>query len=258
MPPGEIQSKAGTTGHEMASAATMDDSSLTDTGAVRPPAVEVKEIGRRDPNGDGWLIRDMSFVVNPGDRMAVLGPTGAGKTVLLRALSLLDPLDAGSIYWRARAIRDDDVPAYRTQVLYLHQRPALFEGSVEDNLRHPFTLRAHHGKRFDRGRAVELLNNLRRPATFLAKSSRDLSGGEAQIVALLRAIQLDPAILLLDEPTASLDSTTAGDVERLLDLWFAAGQGMRSLIWVSHDVGQAGRVTDRRLRMRAGRLESED
>jgi putative ABC transport system ATP-binding protein len=242
----------------MASAAIVEASWTIGPRAARPSAVEVREIGRLSPKDESWLIRDVSFVVNPGDRLSVFGPTGAGKTVLLRALSLLDPLDTGSIHWRSRAVRGDAVPAYRSQVLYLHQRPALFDGSVEDNLRHPFTLRAHHGRRFDRERAVELLDNLGRPASFLANSSRDLSGGEAQIVALLRAVQLDPAILLLDEPTASLDNGTARDVEGLIDLWFAAGHRGRSLVWVSHDAGQADRVASRRLSMRAGRLESED
>ena len=75
---------------------------------------------------------------------------------------------------------------------------------------------------------LELLDALARPAAFLGRSSRDLSGGEAQIVALVRAIQLDPAVLLLDEPTASLDQVTAGAVEGLLDRWFAAGAGRRA------------------------------
>jgi putative ABC transport system ATP-binding protein len=220
--------------------------------------VEAKGIGRRDPKGEGWLIRDVSLAIHPGDRLAVLGPTGAGKTVLLRALALLDPLDTGSIQWRGQAVRSDAVPGYRAQVVYLHQRPALFEGSVEDNLRHPWTLRAHRGHRFDRERAVEFLESLGRPTSFLEKSSRDLSGGEAQVVAMLRAVQLDPAVLLLDEPTASLDKATAGDIEEWLDRWFAAGRGGRSLVWVSHDLDQAGRVADRRLHMRAGRLERED
>ena len=228
--------------------------------AAGPPtstAIEVRGIGRRDPGGDNWLIRDVSFVVNAGQRLAILGPTGAGKTVLLRALALLDPLDAGSIHWRGRAVQGEGVPAYRAQVIYLHQRPALLDGSVEQNLRHPFTLKTHQGRRFDRERVQELLESLGRDATFLGKSSRDLSGGEAQIVALLRAVQLDPAVLLLDEPTASLDPVTAHAVEELLDAWFAAGQASRALVWVSHDFDQAHRVTSQRLSMRHGRLEAE-
>jgi putative ABC transport system ATP-binding protein len=228
-----------------------------DAGPTPPTAIEVRGIGRRDPEGEDWLIRDVSFVVNPGERLAVVGTTGAGKTVLLRALALLDPLHAGSISWQGRAVEGDAVPAYRRQVIYLHQRPALFVGSVEDNLRTPFTLKAHRGKRFDRDRVLELLDGLGRDAAFLGKSSRDLSGGEAQIVALLRAVQLDPAVLLLDEPTASLDNAPARAVEGLLDRWFAAGEGRRALVWVSHDLDQARRVTGRKLSMRSGRLGGE-
>lgn len=107
------------------------------TGVATPPvqpAIEVIGIGRRDPKTDGWLIRDVSFAVNSGERLGILGPSGAGKTVLLRALAILDPLDAGTILWKGQSVRGDAVPAFRKQVIYLHQRPSLFEGSVEENL----------------------------------------------------------------------------------------------------------------------------
>jgi putative ABC transport system ATP-binding protein len=170
---------------------------------------------------------------------------------------MLDPLDAGEIRWRGHAVPGGAVPSYRKQVIYLHQRPGLFEGNVEENLRHPFTLKSHRGMTFDRERVLGLLECLHRDVTFLGKSSRDLSGGEAQIVALLRAVQLGPAVLLLDEPTASLDQATARAVEGLLDQWLAAGHGGRALVWVSHDRDQARRVTGRCLYLRAGRLEPE-
>jgi putative ABC transport system ATP-binding protein len=225
---------------------------------VSRSALEVRGIGRRNPNDQSWLIRDVSLDVGHGERLGILGPTGAGKTVLLRAMARLDPLDAGSIHWQGHAIEGDAVPAYRAQIIYIHQRPALFEGTVDDNLRYPFTLKAHATKRFDRDSVVDFLERLGRSATFLEKLSRDLSGGEAQIVALLRAIQLDPAVLLLDEPTASLDPATARDLEVLIDRWFAADGGRRSLVWVSHDRDQAIRVTGRRLHMQSGRLELEE
>ena len=112
----------------------------------------------------------MSLAVNAGDRLGIVGPSGAGKTVLLRSLALLDPLDAGEIRWRGRSVRGDAVPVYRSLAIYLHQRPALFEGTVEDNLRYPFSLTVHRMGPFDRGRAVELLTLLGRDAAFLAKS----------------------------------------------------------------------------------------
>jgi putative ABC transport system ATP-binding protein len=214
----------------------------------------VINIGRRDPRSDGWLIRELSFAVNPGERLGVLGPSGAGKTVLLRALAMLDPLDAGAIRWNGRAIRGDAVPAYRKQVIYLHQRPALFDGTVEDNLRYPFTLKAHHETEFDRGRAIDFLASVGRDAGFLNKSSRDLSGGEGQIVAFARAIQLDPLVLLLDEPTAALDRPTAVGLEAVIDRWHAEQPGNRSLVWVGHDREQTLRMTTRRITLQAGRL----
>jgi putative ABC transport system ATP-binding protein len=222
-----------------------------------PAAIVISEIGRRDPRGSGWLIRDVSFAVHPGDRLAIAGATGSGKTVLLRAIALLDPLHAGSIHWRGHVVLGDAVPDYRTHVMYIHQRPALCEGTVEENLRRPYALRAYRTKSFDRERVFEHLDQLGRSAMFLAKSSRDLSGGEAQIVALLRAIQLDASVLLLDEPTASLDKATAGSIEALVDHWFRAGQGARAIVWVSHDPQQLGRVADRHLCMRFGCLSAK-
>ncbi len=112
-------------------------------------------------------------------------------------------------------------------MIYIHQRPALHEGSVEDNFRFPFTLKAHSARSFDRERAIDLLIALGRDATFLDKSTRDLSGGETQIVAFVRALQLDPAMLLLDEPTASLDPETARALEAVIDRWLAACPGKR-------------------------------
>ena len=147
-------------------------------------ALNVIKIGRRDPKTEEWLIRDVTFSVNFGDRLGVLGPSGAGKTVLLRALALLDPLDTGTVLFQGQVVGGDEVPRYRSQVIYLHQKPALQEGTVEDNLRLPFALKTHRERRFDRGLTAELLASLGRDTAFLDKSSRDLSGGEAQIVAL--------------------------------------------------------------------------
>jgi len=220
--------------------------------------IDVITIGRRDPKTDAWLIRDVSFAVNSGDRLGILGPSGAGKTVLLRALAKLDPLDAGAIRWNGQSIRGDAVPLYRKQVIYLHHRPALFEGRVEDNLRYPYTLKAHQGKEFDRRRAIDFLGSVGRDAAFLNKSSRDLSGGEAQIVDFARAIQLDPCVLLLDEPTAALDRPTASGLEAVIDRWQAERPGKRALIWVGHYREQTLRMTTRRISLRDGRLVEQE
>jgi putative ABC transport system ATP-binding protein len=224
---------------------------------LEKPLVKACGLGRRKPGGDDWLLRGICCELRPGDRLAVIGPSGAGKTLLLRALALLDPLDEGVIQWRGQDISGQVVPSYRREVTYLHQRPALFEGSVEANLRHPFSLKINRDRSFDRERLLHLLDSLGRGPSFLAQASRDLSEGESQIVALLRTLQLEPTVLLLDEPTASLDEGTALAIEELVDHWLSEAPSERALLWVSHDQDQAHRIAHRRLRMMSGRLEPE-
>jgi putative ABC transport system ATP-binding protein len=221
------------------------------------PALEACGVGRRNRKAEGWLIHEVSLEVHRGDRLAIRGPSGAGKTVLLRALALLDPVDAGVIRWNGKLVQAGAVPSFRSEVIYLHQRPALFDGSVRENLEQPYRLRTHREKRFDGERIVELLSDLRRDASFFEKPAGDLSGGEGQIVALLRAIQLGPTILLLDEPTASLDGHTVQAIEHLIDRWFGEQPGQRALVWISHDPEQARRVADRTFQMHSGRLVPE-
>ena len=170
-------------------------------------------------------------------------------------LGRLDPLDQGEVLFRGEGVHHDAIPSYRASAIYLHQRAALIEDTVEAALRRPFAFHVHRNRRFDRSRAAELLSALGRDAAFLEKSVGDLSGGEIQISALVRALQLDPTILLLDEPTAALDPPTATSIEQLIDRWLLENS-QRAMIWVSHDEAQAQRVGRRTLRMERGRLSA--
>lgn len=218
------------------------------------PLLEARGVGRRAAGDGAWLLRDVSLALRPGDRTAVVGPSGAGKSLLLRALALLDPVDAGEVRWRGEPIGDDDVPGFRRDVVYFHQRPALFEGTVEENLRRPYDFSSSEGRGWDGDRVVAWLESLGRGPAFLEKRTSDLSGGEAQITAFLRAIQLDPDALLLDEPTSALDRDATEALEDLVNRWYDERPDARSLLWVSHDRRQAERTTDRILRLRSGEL----
>lgn len=186
------------------------------------------------------------------------GPSGAGKTLLLRALAMLDPLDCGEVRFHGQTLRRDAVPAFRRQVMYLHQRPVLLGETVADALRHPLSLAAHRARPFDRDRIVSWLESWGRDSRFVDKKTADLSGGESQLVALARALQLDPVVLLLDEPTAALDSPTATAVETHLRLWLDDAPNDRAIVWVGHDRNQIARVAHRTLAIEAGRLVLEN
>lgn len=219
--------------------------------------LEAKDLCRFVPGTQQWLLRDVSLTVGRGERLAIVGPTGSGKTLLLRSLALLDPFDTGQILWLGQPIRPQSVPDFRRQVTYLHQRPALIEGTVDDNLRLPFTFGVHARDSFDREQVLSMLESVARDADFLSRSWRDLSGGEAQIVALVRVLQLNPTVLLLDEPTASLDTATVDNIEQLITHWHSKTDRQRATVWVTHDREQSTRVATRVLRMNSGRLLGE-
>jgi putative ABC transport system ATP-binding protein len=212
---------------------------------------------RRDARSGVTLLQPATLAVHAGDRVALTGPSGAGKSVLLRALALLDPLDDGQVTWHGQAIGARAIPAYRCHVAYVRQRPALLPGTVEDNLRMPYHLHARrHHAGFDRDAAIALLAGAERGAGFLDKNAGDLSGGEAQIAALVRTLQTAPTVLLLDEPTAALDPASARAVEALLQHWFAQAPERHAWVWVTHDPAQAERIGRQHWRMVDGQLDA--
>ena len=220
--------------------------------------LESRGVGRRAPDGCNWLLRDIHIKIDGGCRVAIVGPTGSGKTLLMRALTQLDPIDEGNIFWRGEAIQGDAIPRFRQQVIYLQQRPTLIEGTVEDNCQLPFTLRVHRQKNslYSQEVVLSLLDRVGRTEGFLEQSTRDLSGGEAQIVALVRAIQLQPTLLLLDEPTAALDDESTRMIEQLVLGWFEVSARDHAFVWVSHNKEQVARIADRVVVIENGQLSA--
>ncbi len=221
------------------------------------PFVFADGIARRDAVRGQTLLQPTTFALCAGDRVAVTGPSGSGKSVFLRALALLDPLDAGRIMWHGAPVGRTAIPRYRRNVAYIRQRPALLDGSVEDNLRYPFELRTYRDVRFDRARAASLAAQAGRGDDFLDKRTRAScpAAKGADHRPLIRVLQLAPEVLLLDEPTASLDPESSHAIEGLVHAWFDAEPGRHASMWVSHDPAQAARMSQRRLTMRAGVLD---
>lgn len=205
------------------------------------------DAGRRV--GDRWLWRHLSFSLESGRSLGLAGPSGSGKTLLLRALVGLDRLDEGEARLEDRPLVEWELPRYRCRVLYLPPSPALEEGTVEDNLRLPFSFRVRRARRFEPDRAKELLERLGAGALW-EREVGDLSSGERQRVGFARALLLEPQVLLLDEPTAHVDPERASEMEEMVGEWRAGERSVgqdRAAMWTSHDAAQLARVTDRRI-----------
>ncbi|PSN16850.1 ABC transporter [filamentous cyanobacterium CCT1] len=213
----------------------------------------VENLGRQ--LGDRWLWRGVSFDLFSGDCLGLVAPSGAGKTLLMRNLVLLDPIQQGAVKFAGKNPSEWGVSAYRSRVMYVPQRAVsienaarnALEGTVQDNLMQVFELGVYRQRQFDPHIIQTWLGQLGRGAEFLNLQGARLSGGEAQILALLRALQLNPQVLLLDEPTASLDAATTTRVEALLLDWLRHPH--RACLMTSHDAEQIHRFTQRQLNL---------
>jgi len=189
------------------------------------------------------LWHGLGFSVRSAERWAIAGPSGSGKSLLLRTLAGLVTPQAGEIRFDGRPLTAWRLPEYRARVVYVMQRPALPEGCVQAALAAPFALRVHRGKHYSDEVARGYLATVGIDGTFLEQETDRLSGGEAQIVNVLRALLIAPRILLLDEPTAALDPARTACVEALVQAWLREADD-RACLWVSHDGAQRARVSD--------------
>jgi putative ABC transport system ATP-binding protein len=190
----------------------------------------------------------VSLDVASGETVAIVGPSGAGKSSLLRLLNRLDEPTEGTVYLDGTDYRTLAPETLRKRVGLVLQDPALRTGTVRENVTIGPRLR---GETVSETRVAELLDAVGLVG-YADRDASDLSGGEAQRVAIARTVINDPAVILLDEPTASLDSEAEAEVERLLADLLASGE--RTVILVTHDDRQAERLADRVARLRDGRI----
>lgn len=193
--------------------------------------------------GQQWLWRNLSFEVAEGMQFCIIGPSGTGKSVLLRTLAGLRPATEGSISFQGTSLQELPLPKYRSRVVYLPQTPPMIEGSVRENIQVVLSFAENRACQYDEDRICSELDHLGRPASFLDKAADSLSGGERQIVAFLRAQQLNPAIVLLDEPVASLDEKTGLEVKRMVAHAIAEGS-LDAAVWTAHQRDELGGTCD--------------
>ncbi|SFR68718.1 phosphate ABC transporter ATP-binding protein, PhoT family (TC 3.A.1.7.1) [Halogeometricum rufum] len=218
-----------------------------DTHASESEDAPLLETERLTRLVDGTAVVDtVSVTVSRGEVLAVVGPSGAGKSSFLRLLNRLDEPSSGSVYVEGVDYRELSPRTLRQRIGLVPQQPSLVPGTVWENVVRGPTLR---DEPVPEERTRELLERLD-IADYEAKDVGDLSGGEAQRVALTRTLVNDPDAFLLDEPTSNLDAGTEAYVEALIRE-VVADFGIACVI-VTHDPDQARRLADRVLSLEDG------
>ncbi|GLV55023.1 choline transporter [Dictyobacter sp. S3.2.2.5] len=204
---------------------------------------------RRVVDKDKVIINDISLAVRKGETLAIVGPSGSGKSSFLRLLNRLDEPTSGTVLLNGVDYTTISPRTLRRKVGMVMQSAYLFPGTVAENI--SFGPRSR-GEQVSSERIEELLEHVQL-AGYQQRDISGLSGGEAQRVSLARTLVNDPEVLLLDEPTSALDETTRAGVEELINT-IMHSQGLTNII-VTHDMAQATRMADRIAVIQAARLK---
>lgn len=198
------------------------------------------------------ILTDVNLNVQPGEIVCLLGPSGSGKSSLLRCLNRLTEPPPNTVFYNDQDIHTLDVLTLRRRVGMVFQKPALFPGTVTENIQFGPTLQE---KTASSAEIEELLALADLPAEYANRSVTQLSGGEAQRVSLARALANRPDTLLLDEPTSALDPAAQRHIEQAI-LRLRDTLGL-TVLWVTHNVAEAKVVADRIYLLLNGRIADE-
>lgn len=215
------------------------------------PVLQLQQVSLKAGLGSHDLLHDISFEVSSGDRVAIVGPSGAGKTMLLQLLNRLRDPSRGAILLNGRDLRQIPVRQLRQRVMVVAQETSLLGMTVQDALTYPLKLRglAEQTQQQRISRWMELLNI---PTAWLDRTEGQLSVGQRQLVAIARGLVTEPEIIALDEPTSALD---AGRSSLLSDVLKTASHidGMTTLM-VNHQLEVAETFANQLIYLEQGRL----
>lgn len=204
---------------------------------------------------DVAALHEVSLRIERGETVAVIGPSGCGKSTLLRMAAGLVVPDLGRVLINDLELRPDNLTDALQRIGYVIQSGGLFPHlSAADNV----TLAARYRGRdasWIRQRVAELSQLVQLPEDVLTRHPRDLSGGQRQRVSLMRALMLDPDVLLLDEPLGALDPMVRHGLQEDLRQLFERVN--KSVLLVTHDMAEAAYFSQHIVLMRAGRIVQE-
>ena len=199
---------------------------------------------------ESMAINNVSFVIHPGENVALVGPSGAGKSTLFDLILRLYDADEGSVRLEGIEIRELDPVELRSHIAVVSQQPAIFTGNVFDNIRYgqPMADQQAVEAAAEAAYAKNFIEELpKKYESFLGESGVRLSGGQKQRIAIARAILKDPEILLLDEATSALDAES----ERQVQMALAGLMKNRTSLVIAHRLATVKNM-DRIIVMEAG------
>lgn len=198
------------------------------------------------------VIQGLNLQLEPGQTTALIGPSGCGKSTLIRImLGLIEP-DAGEISFNGTPLSQDNADAIRQKVGYVIQEGGLFPHlTAQENL----CLLANYlkwPKQKQTQRIEDLCQLCHFPSHLLTQYPNELSGGQRQRVALMRALMLDPEVLLFDEPLGALDPMIRANLQNELADIFSKLK--KTVVIVTHDIGEAGFFADKIVLLQGGKI----
>ena len=201
------------------------------------------------------LLQDVSLGIAPGEAVALMGGSGSGKSTLARLLLRLLPCDAGKIYFRGTEITElsgKELAGFRRSVQFISQRPESFldpRKTLSYSLREALEV---FSLPYAEEQALEMLDLVKLNAKLLERYPHQVSGGEIQRICLVRALLLEPELLILDEPTSMLDISVQAKILHLLkDI---RTQKQIAYLFISHDRLISEWLCDRVVRIEQGRI----
>ena len=217
--------------------------------------IEVKGLCKKF--GDVPVLDGLDITVNRGDKVVLVGPSGCGKSTFLRCLNLLEVPEGGEVWFDGQLVngKGTDINALRRKMGMVFQHFNLFPHlTVKQNITLAPVLQKLKTQAEADERAVQLLERIGLADKADAYPST-LSGGQKQRIAIVRALAMDPEVLLFDEPTSALDPEMVGEVLQLMKELAASGMTM---VVVTHEMGFAREVANRVVFINEGKVQEDE
>jgi molybdopterin-binding protein len=204
------------------------------------PILEIKNLFKEYEGKN--VLEDINLRLERGTALGIIGPTGCGKTTLIRIIDLLEKPSSGIIYFDGFDVSKSPKKQlkHRRKIGMVFQKPVVFKGTVLENIQYGLNVRGDE-KEFYKDKILELLKSLGLEG-YEDRNASTLSGGETQRIALARALIVEPEILLLDEPTANLDPLSTDKIESMID--DIIKKRKTTIIMATHNLIQGQRLCD--------------